>query len=125
MLNLKDACGKRYRIYIDLSHQVERSEFKTDGAEPWYYELHSTSSYLYPYDETVFCVLWTGAGTKALKALSLRHKRLDGEVLYFFVNSALQSVLSAVRFNKKRQVTDAMREAGKRLATKYGFKSHK
>lgn len=125
MLNLKDACGKRYRIQYDLTWKLERPEFRTPETEPWYYELRSNTACLYPYSEDEFCVLWTGVGTQALKGLSLRHKRLDGEVQYFFANSALKSVLSHVRFNKKRQVTDAMREAGKRLARTYGFKSSK
>ena len=122
MLNLKDACGKRYRIQYDSSYKLEHPEFRGTDDEPWYYELRSKTACLYAYNQDEFCVLWTGIGSKALKGLSLRHKRLDGEIVYFFANNALQSVLSHVEFYKKRQVTDAMREAGKRLAGKYGYK---
>lgn len=122
MLNLKTECGKRYKVLQDESWKLERSDFKTPEDEPWYYELRSKTACLYPFTTEEFCVLWTGLGSKELKRLSLRHKRLDGEVLYFFNNSALKAVLSHVEFYKKRQVTDAMREAGKRLAQRYGFK---
>ena len=113
MLNLHQA-ARGFRIY---------TEEGGDKKDPWCWELRSRTACLYPKTENAFCVLWTGKGSKALKRLAERVHSLDGEVLYYFANSALESVLSNVKFSKKRQITDEMRERGRKLAATYGFKS--
>lgn len=112
MINLQNE-AKRYRVF------VEEGGVKTD---PWCWELRTKEAILYPKTANSFAILWGGKGSKALKSLCQSEKRLDGEVLYIFHNNALQDCLSAVRFAKKRQVTEAMRQAGKKLAASYGFK---
>lgn len=125
MINLKEAYGKQYKIFLDESW--EYMENKSEEDKPWYYELKGKYGAIYPYDEKRLAVDVTSSviaqrvKREMKDQLSLFVDRDDGAV-FLFNPGFIHEMAAVIKTKKRKHLSEKHKKKLSVAGEKYRFK---
>lgn len=113
MINLKEAYGKQYKIFMDEAW--EHLQVKSEEDKPWYYEIRGRYGLIYSYDDTTLAVMVTSSNIKEHMGRFFKGKikvfwEGDGEGVFRFGPELIHKIAEMIRAKKKRHLTDRQKE---------------
>lgn len=125
MIDLKEQYGKRYRVTLDESWDVERDKKAVD--RPWYDEIGGRRGWCYLQNRSVLAIELNNrifTANKDKLSFPYVHVRGGGETQKLFVDEKhIDKAISLILPRKRKQLSeDQKRQLSERL-TKFRFKA--
>lgn len=125
MIDLKEKFGKRYRVTLDESWDVERNRKAED--RPWYDEILGSRGWCYLQNRSVLAVEMKNRVFNAYEhkmPFPYSHVRVGDETQKLLVNEEhIDKSISFIRPKRRRQLTDEQKSKLSERLAKFRFRA--